>query len=255
MTWPDKHYFDLLLAMTGKEIKTRYKKAIFGFLWMIIQPVSQMIIIGAVVHLITQVPLKEYLPFLLTGLLPWAFFSMTLTKTTPAYIQERQIVQKSAFPLEVIIFSIILANALHFIIALGLFLLVLVFIGAIEWQGLWLLPLGLGWLIILAAGFSMLASALNVKYRDVGFVVTAGLPIWFYATPILYNLNLLPKFIEPWLYANPMTGITELFRISLLATTPSNISHLLTSFGVSLIMLVLGWLVFKKESPYFVDYV
>src|SRR3989337_4058776 len=99
-----RNYFDFLWEMTEKEIKARYKRAIFGFLWVILNPVLQMIIIGVIFSYFIKIP--NYFLFLFTGLLPWQFFSLSLTKATPSIVYERSLLQKARFPIEAIPISI-----------------------------------------------------------------------------------------------------------------------------------------------------
>src|SRR5262245_48806610 len=100
------YYLDFLWAMTEKEIKARYKKAVFGFLWVVLNPLFQMVVMGLVLSYFITIP--NYFLFLFTGLLPWNFFSLSLAKATPAFVNERNLLLKAKFPREAIPFSIIL---------------------------------------------------------------------------------------------------------------------------------------------------
>src|SRR3989304_9448269 len=110
-----KHYLDFLWAMTEKEIKARYKRAVFGFLWVVLNPVLQMIIIGAIFSFFIKIP--NYFLFLLAGLLPWQFFSTSLSKATPSIVHERSLLQKAKFPIETIPISLILANFFNMVVS------------------------------------------------------------------------------------------------------------------------------------------
>lgn len=265
------HYWlEFLLAMTEKEIKARYKHAILGFLWIILNPLLQMMIIGFVFQFFIPVEVDNYFLFLFAGLLPWNFFALSLTKTVPAIVYERSLIQKAKFPHETIILSIVLSNAFHFMISLLLFLSLLLilltvnaafgieFIPSIQFIDLWkwvlLIPL-IFWIVLLTSGLSLLGSSLNVKYRDVSFVVNAFVPMWFYATPVVYTLDLLPRQLQIVSYLNPLTGIIEIFHWILLNIPITSISSILLSLGTSSIAFLLGWYVFKKDSPYFDDWI
>src|SRR3989344_8880626 len=93
-----KHYFDFLWAMTEKEIKVRYKRAVFGFLWVVVNPLLQMIIIGFVFRFFIKEPIKNYFLFLLVGLLVWNFFNLSLSKATSSIVYERTLIKKAKFP-------------------------------------------------------------------------------------------------------------------------------------------------------------
>ncbi len=264
---PEKHqWFDFLLAMTEKEIKARYKHAILGFLWIIINPLIQMTVIGFVFQFFVPVNVDNYFLFLFTGLLPWNFFLSSLSKTTSSIISERSLIQKAKFPREAIVLSIILSNMFHFLVSLGLLMIVLagdklilegysiIEVSSYVLNFVGVIPL-IVWLFILTSGLSLLFSALNVKYRDVNFLVHAILPLWFYATPILYTLELLPSSLQPLFYLNPMTAIIENFHKILLNMPASNPAMIWLSLVMTASFAIIGWRVFNKESKFFDDWI
>jgi len=248
-------WLEFVWAMTLKEIKARYKHAILGFLWIILNPLLQMLVIGFVFQFFLPVQVDNYFLFLFSGLLPWIFFSYTLTKCTPAIVYERSLIKKAKFPREVIILSIVFSNVFHLLISLFLLVVLLALMGQISLLRILLLPVAIVWIALLASGISLLATALNARFRDVNFFVQAIVPLWFYATPIVYTLDLLPKSLHSLFYLNPMTAIIEVFRFSILQI-PMTQSHLwFASAAVSIGICVLGWVVFQRESKYFDDWV
>ena len=259
-------WFEFIWAFTIKEIKVRYKKAILGFLWIIINPLLQMIMIGTIFQFFVPVKVENYFLFLFTGLLPWNFFSYSVTKNTPMIVNERGLIKKSKFPREAIILSIVFSNLFHMLIAWSMLLIALVadkvFVEHLNLEALfgyifqmaWTAPLIL-WLTILTAGFSLLFSALNVKYRDVNFLVQAIMPLWFYATPVVYSLDVLPDRLSMLMYLNPLTGLIELFHATLLGHPVYNQSFIVMNFIVSILCFILGCVVFNRESPFFDDWV
>jgi lipopolysaccharide transport system permease protein len=262
----DRYWLEFLFAMTEKEIKARYKHAVLGFLWVILNPILQMMAIGFVFQFFVPVNVDNYFLFLFSGLLPWNFFAYSISKNTPMIINERSLIQKANFPRESIIFSIILSNLFHFVISLLILIALLVFDKVfIESYSLielstyimrmgFLIPF-LIWLTLLVSGFSLFFSALNVKYRDVNFIVQAIIPIWFYGTPVIYSIDLLPEVLRPFFYLNPMTAIIDGFHYSLLNQKFYSIDLLLLSFAISLMIFFIGWKVFEKESKFFDDWV
>ena len=252
--------------MTLKEIKARYKKAILGFLWIFLNPLLQMGVIGLIFQFFVPVQVDNYFLFLFTGLLPWNLFAYTVTKTTPIMTFERSLIKKANFPRESIVLSVVLANLFHMMIAWLMLLTVLV-IDKIFFeqysQGetlqymlrlLWSIPL-IGWLVMLTTGFSLLLSALNVRFRDVNFLVQAIIPLWFYATPIVYTLQVLPPSMSSLLYLNPMTGLIEMFQSVLLMQNVYEPELVILDLFLSVIFFLLGCWVFSKESPNFDDWI
>lgn len=266
LTKDQQQWLDFLIAMTEKEIKARYKHAVLGFLWVILNPILQMAVIGFVFQFFVPVNVDNYFLFLFAGLLPWNFFSFSVTKTTPSIVYERSLIQKAKFPRESIILSIVLSNLFHFAISLGLLILLLVFDKVLfeSYSFLqlitYILRLSLVFplmmvVLLLTSGVSLLTSALNVKYRDVFFIVQAIMPLWFYATPIIYGLNLLPERLRLFFYLNPMTGVIESFQCVLLNQHFGVPGGWLISLLVGVSISILGIWVFRRESPLFDDWV
>jgi lipopolysaccharide transport system permease protein len=262
----DRYWIDFLFAMTEKEIKARYKHAVLGFLWVILNPIIQMAVIGFVFQFFIPVNVDNYFLYLFSGLLPWNFFAYSVSKNTPMIINERSLIQKANFPRESIILSIVLSNLFHFFISLFILMMLLLFDKIfIEHYVLfdlvkYVLRMGIVipfviWMTFLVSGFSLLFSALNVKYRDVNFIVQAILPVWFYGTPIIYSIDLLPEIIRPLFYLNPMTAIIDGFHYSLLSQKFYSIDLILLSLSISLLIFFIGWKVFERENKFFDDWV
>lgn len=249
-----KKWVDFLFAMTEKEIKARYKKAVFGFLWVILNPVFQMLIMGFVFQFFVPVRVDNYFLFLFSGLLPWNFFNMTVLKNTPTFVNERSLIAKSKFPREIIIFSILLSNLFHFLVSLVLFLMVVMFIQPMPLINLLLLLPVILWETLLIAGLSLLFSSLDVRYRDINFFVSALMPLWFYATPIVYSLNLIPEKLHFLFYFNPVASIINLYQAIFLNLAWPDFKMILANLGLSLLVLVVGIAVFKAQSKFFDDW-
>lgn len=253
-----RDYVNFLLVMTEKEIKARYKNAVLGFLWILLNPLFQMLVIGFIFRNFIKIPVPNYFLFLFTGLLPWNFFSYSLTKTTPSIVYERSLIQKAKFPREAIPLSIVFSNFFHLLVSLLLLLGFLIFTHQlILFSPPVRIPLfiaSLLWLLTITCGFSLLSSALNVKYRDINFFVQALVILWFYATPVIYSLQILPQNYLPLFQLNPIAYPFEMLRHSLIATPlpPTNI--LLINLTISLIITLLGIFIFVKENRTFSDW-
>lgn len=247
-----RYYFDFLWTMTEKEIKVRYKRAFFGFLWIIFNPLLQMLIIGTIFSYFIKIP--NYFLFLFAGLLAWQFFSLSLTKATPSIVNERALIQKAKFPIELIPLSIILSNFFHTAVSFTLLLFVLLIFEKILLIKIIFFPLVLLWLLFLTAGISLLFSTLNVRFRDVNFFVQTLIVLWFYATPVIYSLKLVPAYFYPLFYLNPLTSIFELIHYLLIGNGEIDFNMLFINFGESILLIILGVIVYKKENKYFADW-
>ena len=256
-------WFNLLFAMSEKELKARYKNAALGFLWMILNPLLQMLIIGMVFQFFIPLPNQNYFLFLFAGLLPWNFFSLTLAKTTPLYVNERSLIRKAKFPREILAIAVGLANAFHLIISIALFLILIGVISLLfpstnlvfSLEQLPVLILAISWLFILTTGLSLFLGALNVRYRDVNFGMQLLLQLWFYASPVLYNRDLIPPRFYNLLSLNPLFSIIEVFRWSLLGNGSVDVISVMVSLSLTVGIAIGGWMFFKRESQFFDDWI
>lgn len=247
-----RNYLDFLWAMTEKEIKARYKRAVFGFFWVILNPLLQMIIMGFIFSFFIKIP--NYFLFLFIGLLSWTFFSLSIGKATPSIVHERTLLQKAKFPIEAIPLSIILANFFHLLISFLILLLVLVPFGELVFPRALLFIPALFWLLSVTVGVTLLFSSLNVRYRDISFFVQTLLILWFYATPIFYNLSIIPQKFYLFFSLNPLTSIFEILHFALLDQGIINIEIIIINLLITLIMVFIGIYTFRKEHKFFVDW-
>lgn len=248
------HFWELLWGMTEKELRARYKNTIFGFVWLIANPLLQMIIIGFIFPLFVKETVPHYNFFLLTGLLAWNFFSLSLGKTTPSIVFERNLIKKAFFPRAVIPLSIILSNLINYLAAFLLFLIPLLTIGTITIWSLPLFVIGLIMLLLFTSGLSLLTSALNVRYRDINFFMSALLIIWFYATPIVYSLSQIPRDLL-WIWQfNPLTSIIQIMQYALVGSALPVPAMMVSNCIVIGVTIISGIIVFEKESNFFDDW-
>ncbi len=248
-----KHYIDFLWAMTEKEIKARYKHTLFGFLWILLNPILQMVVIGFVFSFFVRVPVENYYLFLISGLLPWQFFSLSLSKATPSFVYERSLLQKSYFPREVIPLSIIFSNFIHFTFSLLLLVAFLLITNNLFFKIIYLIPASV-LLLLFTMSVSLFAATLQVRYRDVNFFVQSLLGLWFYATPIVYNLALIPSRFAFLYYLNPLSAIFELFHTSVVNQALPDIQLLIINCVIMAILTTISLYIFKKERLFFVDW-
>jgi lipopolysaccharide transport system permease protein len=228
---------------------------VLGFLWILLNPLLQMVVIGSVFSFILKVPVVENFLLLFTGLLMWNFFSLTFLKVTPSIVYELNLIEKAKFPREVIVLSIILSNLFHTVISFALFVIVLAVLGRVEVFRLLLLPLPLLWMSAILVGGGFLTSALNVKYRDINFFVQALVPLLFYASPILFTVGAVPQRFQFLLYLNPIVGAVEMVRWILIQDAFPSWQLLLSNLGLTIGILMIGIFIFRREAPFFDDWV
>ncbi len=250
------HFFQLLLALTKKEIKARYKHAVLGFLWIFINPLIQMFVMGFVFSLVFEFKVDNYYLFLFTGLLPWNFFSLSVKKATPRIVWDRNLIKKSSFPRSVIPLSIVLSHFFHFLISWGIYAVFLILTqGFSFFTPLFVLTqlIAIILLLVFICGISLITSCLNVFYRDINFFIQALTLIWFYATPVIYPLKAIPEKYLNLFYLNPLSGIFSFLQKSF---TGNNFPFLIFLAQIIFIFFILGLgiIIFKSKEKYFDDW-
>lgn len=250
-----QHFFELLWGMTEKELRTRYKYTIFGFLWMILNPLLQMLIIGFVFHFFMKQLIQNYYYFLLIGLLIWNFFSMSLSKSTPSIINERSLIKKAKFSKSIIPLSIILSNFINLLIAMALLTIPMLFLETLRIENVIYIFLSFILLISFTTGICLLCTALDVKFRDINFLVQTFIMFWFYATPIIYPLSIVP-YKYYWLWRlNPMTSVLQFLQHGFLDMPLPGKAMIFINSAIIVITLAVGIIIFRKESKDFDDWV
>lgn len=250
-----RQFIDLLFVLVEKELRARYKNTYFGFLWVIINPIIQMLVIGFVFKFFIKQPIEYYYYFLFIGLLVWNFFSLSLTKATPAIVYERNLIKKAKFPRATIPLSIVLTNFLHLLAGLVIFTVPVFFLHTVSLMGIFYIFIALVLLMFFTIGICLLTSALNVRFRDINFFVQAFLIIWFYLNPIVYTLSMVP-YKYYWLWRlNPFTSILQFLQHGFLGKPLPGIAMVSVNSLIIVAIFILGIRVFEKESKNFDDWI
>lgn len=248
-------YRDLLWLWAAREVRVRYKQSLLGVAWAILQPVALTVVFTLVFSLMVRVDTGgvPYPIFAYTALVPWTFFATSLSFGIPSLVNNMNLVTKIYFPREVLPLASIGAAFVDFLAASAVFLGMLVVYGV--WPGahaLWIIPL-LGIQIVLTIGVTLLGSATIVFFRDVRFVLPLIVQVWMYATPVIYPVELVPEHLQPFYFLNPMAGIIDGYRRSLLLGQAPQTTALLSSVIISSLLLVAGYAYFKRVEPLFAD--
>jgi len=261
-------YRHLLWELAIKDIKVRYCSPILGFLWAILIPLSMVLIFKFVFSNIIRVGFVEEFPFfiyLMTAIFPWSYFSSSIHGATESIFGNRELIKKTYFPRQIIPVSIVLANLINFLPALGVMLLILAFFKIQFTMLIILLPMILLLQTIFTIGLALIVSGLQVILRDVKYIVELLLMAWLYLSPGFYSLAMVAGLSEGFfkLYMlNPFVGLFSLYRIALLPgfakTLPSGVNIYALSVWTAIVCIVvflLGFLVFKRYEPRFSDLV
>jgi len=241
----------LIKHMTWRSLASRYRGSALGFVWTLVNPIMLMFVYTFVFKFIfrmdsTGVPFQVYL---MTGILAWNFFSTAAIQASVTLVSGASLVNKSAFPRIVLPVSAVIANAVNYLVALPL-LFVFVLVSGVKPTGsILLLPVALLLLITMATGLGTLLAALMPFFMDLQHLIEVLFTMWFFLTPVVYPIKLVP---EAWLHLyslNPMVGITQLVHTVFLGQPLHNHSLVIAVVG-SLGIFILGLYVFNRLAIY-----
>src|SRR3982750_2062084 len=208
------HYRDLFYTLTVHRIKVRYKQSVLGLAWAILQPLSLMLIYTVIFSVIAKVPSEgaPYAVFAYAALLPWTFFSSSLTNATQGLVSHSQLVTKVYFAREILPLTYVSAALFDFAVASSFLIALFIYYGVgITVYALYAIPI-LALLTALATAFSLFLSAVQVRFRDIGVAMPLLLQVWMFASPVVYPLSAVPDRYRMLYVLNPMTGMIDSFR-------------------------------------------
>jgi lipopolysaccharide transport system permease protein len=250
-------YRELLYFLTWRDIKVRYKQTVLGVAWAILQPIFTMVIFSIFFGQLAKVPSDQipYPIFSFAALVPWTFFANGLTQSATSLVSSANLLQKVYFPRMIIPIAAVLSGGVDFVLAFLVLLVMMAFYGI--WPGvavIWL-PLLLLLALITSLGVGLWLTALNVQFRDVKYAIPFLVQAWLFASPIAYSSSMLS---QPWrtIYGlNPMAGVIEGFRWSLLGTNTQPGPLILVSSIAAILILISGAYVFRRMEKTFADVV
>lgn len=263
---------ELLLNLTAREVKGRYKRTALGNLWSLINPIATMIIYTIVFGVFMRVTIEPsrtglhvFALWLMCALIPWSFFSGAISGGLTSIVDNANLVKKVFFPRQVLVASTVFALDVTTAIELGVLLIALTLFGqmVVPWIPMVLVLLAL--LTLMALGFGLMLAVANVYFRDTQHFASIVLQIWFYSTPIIYPLSYvalaeedLNRWLARWDLSFPLVGLWELnpmlhftraFRSVLYDETWPSAVDMLWCVGAPAVVLAAGWAVFKRFEP------
>lgn len=252
-------YRELMFFLTWRDIKVRYKQTFLGAAWAIIRPLVTMIVFTLIFSRVAKLDSEgvPYQLFSFTALLPWQLFSMALGDTSRSMVANRNMITKIYFPRLVIPFSSIISGLVDFGIAFVILIGMMFYYGIKPTSAIWTLPLFLVLALVTALGVGLWFSALNVQFRDVGYIIPFLTQVWLYATPVAYSAKIVSAKWQVVYALNPMAGVVQGFRWALLGTDlGANASMTLSvSILISILILISGLFYFRRMERTFADVV
>ena len=233
----------------------RYRQTALGVIWVVLQPLMAAgiftFVFGRVADLDSQgIP---YFPFAFSGMLAWNVFFSTVSKFSSSLVSNSVLVSRIYFPRLVVPLSTMGSTLVDFAVSMVMMVVLWAVTGTWPGWALVLLPVWLVLVVLMAGGLGLMAGALNVRYRDIGYMVPVLLNIGLYATPVVYSLAAVPESARRWLELNPLTGLLEAFRWSLVGTPRPGIGAVVWSAVAAIVLFFAGTVVFNRMERQFAD--
>ena len=258
-------YRDLIFLMVKRNFTVLYKQTILGPAWVVIQPLLTTLVFTVVFGNLAGLPTDGVPKFLfyMAGNIMWQYFSQCLTRTAETFTKNSRLFGKVYFPRLVMPFSTVLTQMINFAVQYALFIVMVVIYAnkpgsgvAPNWQLILLTPLMLVQLGILGLGFGIIISALTTKYRDLAMLVSFGVHLWMYGTPVTYSTSMIadkyPQLLGVYML-NPITPIIELFRAAYLGVPRYSYGYNLQSVIVTVLVFLVGVVLFSRTEKTFMD--
>lgn len=247
------NYRDMLSNLVKKDLRTRYKGSVLGFLWTFVNPLLQLLVYTLVFSVIMRAGIDKYYIYLFVALVPWIFFSTSLTASSSSIIANKDLIKKIYFPRLIIPMSIVNGAFMNMIFTMVVVFLALIFSGIGMSKYIIFLPIIMLLEYLLALGISFIVSSLNVYFRDLEHILGIVTMAWMYMTPILYDINMVPENLQGIFKLNPMTPIILAFRDILYYKTMPDLSHMGLIFMWGIGFIILGYIIFQKLQKGFVE--
>lgn len=247
-------YRQMIFSLVKKDLRGRYKGSVLGFLWTFINPLLQLVVYTVVFSFILKSNIERYYLYLFVALIPWIFFSSSLTVGASSVVAQKDLIKKIYFPRMVIPISYVTSCFVNMLLCFIVIFAVIICTGVgFNFAALLTLPIIMIVEYILALGMAMLASAVTVYFRDLEHILGIISMMWMYMTPIMYDKSIVPERLLPVFNLNPMTHVIECYRTVLYNKAMPDLSTLLFAAGLGIFFLLFGSFVFNKLQRHFVE--
>ncbi|MEE8583993.1 MAG: ABC transporter permease [Acidobacteriota bacterium] len=241
-----------------RDLRSRYVGSMMGIFWAVVHPLVLLtvysLVFSSILDIETRFPQinNNFAVFLFCGLLPWLYFQDTVLRACESIVQHGNLIRKTAFPSEILPLSIALSNLVTHLIGLAILLLVLAYFQTLGWA---LLLLPLYWLLggVFALGLGWIAAPLQVFVRDTSQLLSVVLTFWFWMTPIFYQLERVPEWLQPWMAANPLRLVVEGYRAILIENRLPDGQQVALLAAFALGAFLAGGVIFRNTKRDFVD--
>ena len=247
-------YREMIISLVRRDLRGRYKGSVLGFLWTFINPLLQLMVYTMVFSVILRSGIEKYYLFLFVALIPWIFFSSSVTGGSSCIISQKDLVKKIYFPREVLPIAHVTTCFVNMLFSFIVVFFVIIISGiGVNLHAILYLPIIMIVEYILALGMAMIFSALTVFLRDLEHILGIIIMAWQFLTPIMYSIEIVPETIMPIFMANPMTPIIIAYRDILYYKQIPELNTLLHALILGIISLIFGSIVFDKLQRHFAE--
>lgn len=241
-------YSHLLRNLVARDLKLKYKGSVFGLLWSLANPLLMLAVYTLAFRYIIRVQVENFPIFFIVGYLPFVFLSTSLTLGATCLVDNAALIAKIYFPRQVLPYSVVLSSAIQFLLALACLAPVLWVVGLAVTPALIAVPLIVALQVLFAIGLVLALSVAHTRYRDTRHFLEIGLVVWFWVTPIVYPLDMVPDPLRMFIAGNPMTAFLEAYRAVLLEGVLPAAPVLGELFAWTVAVFLFGTLVFRSAT-------
>jgi len=248
-----QHYIDLIIVLTQKEMKIRYKSSFLGYVWSILNPLAFAFIFFVIFKVVMRIQMENYTLFLITGLFPWQWFSNSVNMSPGVFLGSASIIKKVNFPRNLTLLAVVLQDMIHFVLAIPV-IVFFMFIYQERPSFSWFygIPILLGIQLFMTYGIALAISSINLFFRDLERLTTIFTMFLFYVTPIIYPETMIPARYRYLIDLNPVAPLMISWRnLFLEGTLRLELLAISLAYGVAAYMA--GYFIYKKLSWKFAE--
>jgi len=248
-----RYLFDLILVLTQKEMKVRYKSSFLGYIWSIAQPLAFAFVFFVAFKVVMRIRMENYTLFLIAGLFPWQWFANSVNASPMVFLNNASIIKKVNFPRNVTLVAVVLQDMIHFVLSIPVlvfFMLMYDELPALSW--IYGIPVLLAMQFMMVYGLSLVISSINLFFRDLERLVIIFTTFIFYFTPIIYPESMIPDRYRSLMNFNPLAPLMTSWR-NLFLNGVLDPESLALSFLYSAIAFMVGYMVYKRFSWRFAE--
>ncbi len=248
------HYREMIISLVRRDLRGRYKASVLGFLWTFINPLCQILVYTFVFQFVMRTGIDQFSVYLISGMIPWIFFSSAVSGGTTCIKNQSEMVKKIYFPREVLPVSFVTSAFVNMLFCFIMIFLVIAISGrGFSPVALLFLPLVMIVEYVMALGFTFIVSGLTIYFRDMEHIVGVIMMAWIYLTPIMYTIDMVPEALVSIFKLNPMTPVVQTYQKILYYKEIPNMETLGLAALFALIIFIIGFYAFRKMERNFAE--